>query len=553
MRTRRSFLTITVGAALGLGLVACSPAAPPAPSKPAEPAKPAETAKPAAAAAEAAKPAAQVAPAAKASGGAIVFVLENDVIDFDPLRSRAFVDRNVHYQIYDSLVAIDATGKIIPWLAEKWEIAPDGKAVTFNLRKGVKFHDGNPFDAEAVKWNIDRYRTTQGSARSGELAPVDNVAVVDPSTVRFNLKSPFSPLLSLLVDRAGMMVSPKAAEAGGADFTRKAFKAGTGPFVLTAAVKDVQMVLERNADWWGKDVPGGGLPSLDKITVKPITNGDVRLANLKTGDAHIANNISPKDVADVKAQGLLNYQERPGLNYQSLIPNRKPGMVFAEGKYVKAVSLALDRAEILQRAYFGVGTVAYGTIAPPHFAHDTNWKPYEKADPEAAKKLVTEVGKGPLTFEFLVPAGDPFNLQIAQLIQAQLKKADITAEIKQLEFAQILKLQTDKEFAGMTQIGWSGRIDPDGNTYDHIYTGRPFNDPSYTNKDVDMLLDQQRAESDQTKRREALRKAEQIYAVDDPARVWFRFGVAQLVTSKKLQGLEPYPDQIIRFQNAKLT
>ena len=133
---------------------------------------------------------------------------------------------------------VDPTGKIIPWLAEKWDTSADGKQVTFTLRKDVKYHDGSPFDADSVKWNIDRYRMTDASARKGELAPVASVDVVDPSTVRFNLTAPFSPLLSLLVDRAGMMVSRKVVEAMGEDFTRKAFKAGTGPFMLTEAVKD---------------------------------------------------------------------------------------------------------------------------------------------------------------------------------------------------------------------------------------------------------------------------------------------------------------------------
>src|SRR5688572_6165424 len=149
-----------------------------------------------------------------AYGGSVVMALENDVIDFDPLRSRAFVDRNAQYQIYDSLVRIDESGKIVPWLAEKWETAADGKSVTYSLRKDVKYHDGSPFDAESVKWNIDRYRLTDDSARKGELAPLEDVQVVDAATVKFMLKSPFTPLNSLLVDRAGMMVSRKAVEAG---------------------------------------------------------------------------------------------------------------------------------------------------------------------------------------------------------------------------------------------------------------------------------------------------------------------------------------------------
>jgi len=524
--SRREFL----GAGLGLGVMAvfgCSPG-------PAQPAAPQQ-------------------PAGRPNyGGTLVFVLENDVIDFDPMRSRAFVDRNVHYQIYDSLVRIDPKGNIIPWLAERWEIAPDGKAVTFYLRQDVKFHDGTSFDAAVVKWNIERYINTEGSARRGELAPVERVEVVNTYTVRFNLKTPFSPLLAQLVDRAGMMVSPKAVEAAGADFTRKAFKAGTGPFILTEAVKDDHITLERNPEWWGKDQFGNRLPYVDKVVVRPITNSDVRLANLRTGEAQVANNIAGKDVASVKADPALSYQEIPGLAFASLIPNRRPGFVFSEPKYIKAVAMALDRKEILDRVFFGVGTIGYGAIAPPHFAYDPNFKPFERPDPEGAKKLVAEVGKGQLQFEFLVPSGDPQTLQLAQLIQAQLAKADIKAEIVQLEFAQILQLQNEKSFKGMTLVGWSGRIDPDGNVYDHIYTGRPFNDSSYSNPEVDRLLDEQRTTNDLNRRRELLRRAEQIYVVEDPARVWYRFGVAMLVTNRRVRGLEPYPDQIVRFQYAWL-
>jgi peptide/nickel transport system substrate-binding protein len=304
-------------------------------------------------------------------------VIENDVIDFDPLRSRAFVDRNVHYQIYDSLVRIDETGKIIPWLAEKWETSGDGKQVTFSLRKDVKYHDGEPFNAESVKWNIDRYRLTEDSARRGELAPLEDVQIVDAATVKFLLKSPFTPLASLLVDRAGMMVSKKAAEAGGADFTRKAFKAGTGPYILTEAVKDDHITLEKNPDWWGKAQDGSRLPLVDKIIVRPITSGDVRLTNVKTGDAQIMNNVSPKDVAGVKNESSLMYQEIPGVSWGSLIPNGKAGFPFEDHRYIKAVSMAVDRKEILDKVFFGIGSVGYGPIAPSHFAYDPNFKPFE--------------------------------------------------------------------------------------------------------------------------------------------------------------------------------
>src|SRR5438046_8204692 len=236
-----------------------------------------------------------------AYGGTLTFALENEPANLDPMLSGLFVDRNIHYAMYDSLVRVDPKGNIIPWLAGKWETSSDGKTVTFTLRTDVKFHDGTSFDAEAVKWNIERYKTTQGSLRTGDLSSVDTVTVVDPKTVKFNLKSAFAPLLGALVDRAGMMVSRKVVEAVGADFTLKPFKAGTGPFILTEAVKNDHYTLEKNPDWWGKDAAGNKLPFLDKILVKPIIDGDVRLTNLRTGPVQVGTNVAGMDVPSEKS------------------------------------------------------------------------------------------------------------------------------------------------------------------------------------------------------------------------------------------------------------
>jgi peptide/nickel transport system substrate-binding protein len=486
-------------------------------------------------------------------GGTITFALENDVSNLDPMLSGLFVDRNIHYAMYDSLVRVDTKGTIIPWLAEKWTTSADGKSVTFELRKGVKYHDGTPFDAASVKWNIERYINTKGSSRTGDLAAVATVDVVDASTVKFNLKQPFAPLLAALVDRAGMMVSQKVVDAMGADFTLKPFKAGTGPFILTEAVKNDHYTLERNPDWWGKDAAGNKLPYLDKIIVKPILDGDVRLTNLRTGQAHVLNNVAGKDVATVKADPTLTYIEAGSFAWSSMIPNEAPNFIFNEKRYVKAVAMAIDREEILQKGPTqGVGIVGWGPIAPAHFAYDPSFKPWPKADPEGAKKLVAEVGKGPLKFELLVSSGDAAILQLAQLIQAELAKADIVADIKTQLFNDIVTLQQSHKHAGMTLIGWSGRLDPDGNTYDFVVTGKTNNDSSYSNAKVDELMNAQRVESDPAKRKDLLQQAQKIYVVDDPARVWFQFGTSPILTVKAVTGMQSYADRIPRFETAQL-
>ena len=486
-------------------------------------------------------------------GGTVTFALENDVSNLDPMLSGLFVDRNIHYAMYDSLVRVTPKGEIIPWLADKWETSSDGKTVTFTLRTDVKFHDGTAFDADAVKWNIERYKTTQGSLRTGDLSSVDSVTVVDSKTVKFNLKSAFAPLLGALVDRAGMVVSKAVVQSAGADFTLKPFKAGTGPFILTEAVKNDHYTLEKNPNWWGKDAQGNKLPYLDKIVVRPILDADVALTNLRTGNAQVINRINGKDVPAVKSDSTLTYQEVGSFSWNSMVPNEAPGFIFNEKRYVKAVAMAIDRDEILQKGNAnGIGLVGWGPISPAHFAYDANFKPWPKADPDGAKKLIDEVGRGPLKFELLVSSGDAGTLQNAQLIKSELEKAGITMDIKLQLFNDIVTLQQQHKHAGMTFVGWSGRLDPDGNTYDFVVTGSPNNDSSYTNAKVDDLMKQQRAESDPAKRKALLLQAQQIYVVDDPSRVWFGFGVSPLITVKNLVGMESYPDRIPRFQTAQL-
>jgi len=255
----------------------------------------------------------------------------------------------------------------------------------------------------------------------------------------------------------------------------------------------------------------------------------------------------------VKADTTLNYQEVGSFAFNSMVPNEAQGYIFNEKRYVKAVAMAIDRDEILNRGPAqGVGLVGYGPISPAHFAYDPNFKPWPKADPDGAKKLIADVGKGPLKFELLVPSGDAATLQLAQLIQAELLKADITMDLKSGTLADIVTLQQQHKHPGMTFVGWSGRLDPDGNTYDFVVTGQPNNDSSYSNAQVDTLMKQQRAEPDPAKRKTLLQQAQQIFTVDDPSRVWFGFTISALTSVKSVAGMESYPDRIPRFQTAQI-
>src|SRR5437762_5762090 len=229
-----------------------------------------------------------------AQGQTLRFGLAEDPDILDPTLARTFVGRIVFAALCDKLFDIDEKLNIVPQLASSYQWSPDNKALTINLRQGVTFHDGEKFDAAAVKYNIERHKTMAGSNRRGELAPVASVEVVDAMTVRLNLSAPFSPLLAALADRAGMMVSPKAAQAEGDKFGAK--PVCSGPFRFVERVAQDRIVLERYPNYWDK-----GEIHLDKIVYLPIPDATVRLANLRSGQLDFIERMAASDVPALKS------------------------------------------------------------------------------------------------------------------------------------------------------------------------------------------------------------------------------------------------------------
>src|SRR5437763_5716020 len=202
--------------------------------------------------------------------------LAEDPDVLDPTLARTYVGRIVFASFCDKLFDIDTKLNVVPQLALSHETSPDGKEVTIKLRPGVKFHDGEPFNAEAAKYSLERHLKMKGSFRRPEISVVDSIDVVDPLTIKLNLKAPFSPLLSQLTDRAGMMVSPKAAEAAGDKFSLHPICAG--PYKFVERVAQDRIVVEKFADYWDKQHV-----YIDKITYLPIVDSTVRLAHLRSG------------------------------------------------------------------------------------------------------------------------------------------------------------------------------------------------------------------------------------------------------------------------------
>jgi peptide/nickel transport system substrate-binding protein len=552
--SRRGFLQAFALLSGGLALsAACGQQAPAA--KPAEPAKPAESkpAAPAATTAPAAAPAAKTeskpAEAAKPAaggeapkkGGILRVGLTTEVVTMDPNLSGSKFDRMVYHNIYEPLVTLDTKLQIKPGLAESWT-QPDPKTIVFKLRQGVKFHDGTDFDADAVKFNFDRMQDPASkSVRTGEIANVQNAEVVDKYTVKLNLKKPDAALLATLTDRAGMVVSPDAIKKLGPDLARK--PVGTGPFEFVEWVKDDHLTAKRFEGYWGKDAG----PYLDQIRYRPIPDDTVKLQSLVSGEIDFMDYVQPRDVAGVKANSSLVEIDIPSLaafGYQ-LNMTRPP---FDNKALRLAVAHGIDNEAITKGVWLGVGSAANGPISPASWAYDAATPPI-KRDVAKAKQYLAEAGK-PDGFTFTLTIGQtPIGSQEAEAIKAMLAEVGITVEIQIVDPARGQADGNARNF-DMTSYAWSGRPDPDGNTFQFFKTqpGTGLNWAGYSNPKVDEILDKTREVSDQAERKKLYSELVKILQADSPW-VFIVHPVEPKAFSPKVQNYDPVPDGMMRFRD----
>jgi peptide/nickel transport system substrate-binding protein len=240
--------------------------------------------------------------------------LAEDPDVLDPTLARTFVGRIVFTALCDKLFDIDEKLSVVPQLATGYEWSADSKTLTIKLRNDVTFHDGEKFDAAAVKFNLERHKTMAGSNRSGELRPVTSVDIVDAQTVKLNLAAPFSPLLTALADRAGMMVSPKAARAEGANFG--AHPVCSGPFKFVERIAQDRIAFERYDGYWNK-----ANVHFDKVVYTPIIDPTVRLANLRSGQFDLIERALPSDIEGLGKDKNLKVARITEIGYQGITIN----------------------------------------------------------------------------------------------------------------------------------------------------------------------------------------------------------------------------------------
>src|SRR5215467_1308579 len=361
--------------------------------------------------------------------------LAEDPDVLDPTQARTYVGRIVFAAFCDKLFDIDQNLNIVPQLALSYSTSADGKTVTIKLRPGVKFHDGEPFNADAAKFSLDRHATMTGSFRKPELAAIDHVDVVDPLTIDVVLKSPYSPLIAQFTDRAGMMVSPKAAKEQGDKFGLHPVCAG--PYKFVERVQQDRIVFEKFTDYWNKDNV-----FIDRVVFLPIVDATVRLANLKSGGLDLIERVLATDIKDVRADPKLKLSTAIELGYQGITLNighdKNKGPLSQFAKVRQALDLSIDREAINQVVFNGVSQPGNQWVNPDHPYYQKAF-PIRGRDVAKAKALLKEAGvTPPITVDFMVPK-ETESEAVAEVVQSMAAEAGFDLKIRITEFATSLK------------------------------------------------------------------------------------------------------------------
>ena len=491
-------------------------------------------------------------------GGTFRWNSVEDVRSLDPVRVGDTASGDVALQIYDSLVAFDTELQIIPALAERWEISPDGLTYTFHLRQGVRFHDnlcfpdgvGRECTAEDIVYSLQRVvhpgvLTTglwafqdlfegveafrEKEDEEGYADHVSGLVAVDRYTVRIQLTHPFPPFLQRLIMSYGFIVPREAVEHYGEDFFQ--YPVGTGPFQFVSWTKDLELVLERNPNYWQKDEHGNSLPYIGRMVNTFMKNQNTEfqefeLGNLEThypvADDLFETIITPEDELQPQYAGRFQVSSKSMMStyYYGFTLNKEP--FGGNLKLRQAFNYAIDREAIIKHVLKGRATPFQGIVPPSTPGWKSSCIRYEY-NPELAKQLLAEAGypngEGFPELECLFNSGGKRNERISEVLQQQLAELGIRVRLQILEWPQFLDLVEDGR-ATFWRLGWmADYLDPEN--FLSLLDSRKFgpggpNNARYINPDYDALFQASDLERDPVKRFDLLRRAEEICVADAP-------------------------------------
>lgn len=504
----------------------------------------------------------------------LIYCSEASPEGFDPARytSGSTFDASSK-TIYNRLVEYKrGSTEIVPALAERWDISDDGKTYTFHLRAGVKFHSNDEFDPtrdfnaddvifsferQSGKHEFDAYAIGASWSYYSDVGFPQSLAAIekiDPLTVRFTLKTKNAPFLGLLALDFASILSKEYADqlvkrGHVDDLNQKPI--GTGPFRFAAYQPDAAIRYEAFGQYWGGKQP------IDDLIFAITTDAATRIQRLKAGECQIAVYPTPADIPSLKEDREFKVLQRPGLNvgYLAFNTTQKP---FDDPRARRAITQGIDKKAILSAVYQGRGVVADSVLPPDMMGFNRALKTVQY-DPDAAKNAISELGlAGQKVTLWAMPVSRPYNpngRRTAELLQADLAKIGLNAEIISFEWGEYLKRSSDPAHEGAVLAGWTAdNGDPDSFLTPLLACASVGgnNKAAWCNKDFDAFLGEARSENDPKLRASLYEKAQQI-AADEAPWIPLANGLITVVTSPKVTGYQIEPSDAHRFDGVDIS
>jgi peptide/nickel transport system substrate-binding protein len=498
------------------------------------------------------------APATAQPAGTLVVGLVAEPVNLDPAQVTDLNSTRVGRRIVETLVTFpDESTQVVPGLAESWTVSKDGLRYTFKLRKGVRFHDGTPFDAEAVKFSIERqFNPEHPASKLGKypfagyfFGNLKAVEVVDPATVEFVLKEPRASFVTVMTSAAASIVSPTAVKKFGQDYAVQ--PVGTGPFKFASWERGQRVVLEKNTAYWRFPV------KLDRVVYRPIVEDQARLTELLTGALDLIVGTPPDYVAQLETNPKVTLLRQVGAHvwYLGVNNQKKP---FDDKRVRQALNFAVNKEAIVRDVLKGTGSLSAGPVLPKTWGADGGLRPYPY-DPERAKTLLAEAGlpNGFSTTLWVPESGSGMQSPVAMstVVQSNLKAVGVNVTLQTMEWGAYLAKLRSKE-QELFALSWmAGNEDPDMVMYPLLHSSQwTPNGPNralYKNEKFDELLHQARLTTDEKKRADLYRQAQRILA-DDPPWIFVDHEIQTAAHVKRVQGFKLHPSFDLRVETISL-
>ena len=517
---RRQFLATFGASAIGLLAACAAPARGPAPTS--------------------APSAAQNAPAPAVSArDTLVFAQTQDVTSLDPPMHTLIQNNTVLAHMFDSLVYLDSQGKLQPQLATSWE-STSPTTWTFKLRQGVRFHNGEPFDASVVKYSLERsLNPDQKSPTRSKLAAISSVEAPDPSSVVITTSQPFALLPYTLVGFGAMPVPPRYVhDKGDAEVARN--PVGTGPYRFVEWVKDDHITMEANPDYWGEKA------RIRRVTIRPIPENATRVAELRSGGVDLIINPPPQDMPSLNGGDTKTYVQ-PSLWAITLgIDALRPGPL-QEQRVRQALNYAIDKEAIIKGVLGGLGRSINSLAVPEVFGYDTSIPVYPY-DVSKAKQLLAEAGASGMSLVLTTRVGNTLNDKDAcEAIVGYLKAAGIDASLRIMEGGVWAQWSNNKGRDGIWYGGWRGDYpEVDGYAFSNLVSGQ-FQG-YLKDDDLDRLVQEARSTIDPSRRADLYRQIGK--RSNELATHVFLYQLPDTYASRKNLSWTPKPDSIVELWGA---